>query len=112
MFIERVLLVSKNNMYEIRYRSTPPQSYDIGLCGFVQTDKLELLLESVEHFNNSYHATEKGIELAVYPCDIKHSLRACDPYNMDCKKPFDYRKGYYKKELLNLRIYDVERGEW
>ena len=112
MFIERVLLVSKNNMYEIRYRSTSPKSYDIGLCGFVQTDKLELLLESVEHFNNSYDATAKGVELVVYPCDIKHSLSECNPCNMDAKKPFDYRKGYYKKELLNLLIYDVERGEW
>lgn len=105
--------MSKNNMYEIRYRSvTPPQSYDIGLCGFVQTDKLDLLLESVEHFNNSYDATEKGVELVVYPCDIKHSLSECDPCNMDFKKPFDYRNGYYKKELLNLPIYDAKGGEW
>ena len=107
-----MLLVSKNNMYEIRYRSTSPKSYDIGLCGFVQTDKLDLLLESVEYFNNSYDAIKKGIELVAFPCDVKHSLRECDPYNMDAKKPFDYRKGYYKKELLNLLIYDVERGEW
>ena len=106
--------MSKSNLYEIRYRNiTPPQTYDIGLCGFVQTDKLDLLLDSVEHFNNSHHATETGIELAVYPCDIKHSLRACDPYNMDAKKPFDYRTGFYKKKLFNhLHIYDVERGEW
>ena len=106
-----MLLVSKN-MYEIRYRSTPPQYYDIGLCGFVQTDKLDLLLESVEYFNNSYDAIKKGVELVVYPCDVKHSLSECDPCNMNVKKPFDYRKGFYRKELLNLPIYDAKGGEW
>ena len=90
--------MSKNKIYEIRYRrSTPPKSYDIGLCGFVQTDKLDLLLESVEYFNNSYDAIKKGIELVVFPCDVKHSLRECDPCNMDAKKPFDYREGYYPR---------------
>ena len=65
MFIERMLLVSKNNMYEIRYRSTPPKSYDIELCGIDQTNKHDKLLESIEHFNKSYDANQKGVEHVV-----------------------------------------------
>ena len=104
------MLVSKNKIYEIRYRrSTPPKSYDIGLCGFVQTDKLGLWLESVDHFNNSYDAIKKGIELVVFPCDVKHSLRECDPCNMDAKKPFEYRSGYYKGKSFLTVLYMMQR---
>ena len=108
MFIERMLLVSKN-MYEIRYRSTSPKSYAIGLCGFVQTDKLDLLLASVAYFNNSSDAIKKGIELVVFPCDVKHSLSECDPCNMDAKKHFEYRSGYYKGKSFLTFLYMMQR---